>query len=238
MDLKNKNAIITGASRGIGKAIALALAAEGCNVALVARNETELNKVCAEAKSYGVKALAIALDLENMGNLKQVVEKTLTTFTKIDILINNAGYCVPAEFLEVTEELYDKHFFINLKAPFFLIQYVQNSMKENGEGHIINVSSTAALEIPSFHSAYGASKLGLVGFSKALYQTCKEFNIKVSVIYPHFTDTQMLRDIDPPVASDKWMSTDDIAGTVLFLLKSSNKMVIKDIFPIAFQTER
>lgn len=238
MDLKNKNAIITGASRGIGKAIALALAAEGCNVALVARNETELNKVCAEAKSYGVKALAIALDLENMGNLKQVVEKTLTTFTKIDILINNAGYCVPAEFLEVTEELYDKHFFINLKAPFFLNQYVQNSMKENGEGHIINVSSTAALEIPSFHSAYGASKLGLVGFSKALYQTCKEFNIKVSVIYPHFTDTQMLRDIDPPVASDKWMSTDDIAGTVLFLLKSSNKMVIKDIVPIAFQTER
>ena len=238
MDLKNKNAIITGASRGIGKAIALALAAEGCNVALVSRSETELKEVCAEAKTFGVQALAIVLDMEDMSNLKQVVEKTLSAFTMIDVLINNAGYCVPAEFLDVSEELYDKHFFINLKAPFFLTQYVLNSMKENGEGHIINISSAAALEIPSFHSAYGASKLGLAGFSKALYQTCKEFNIKVSVVYPHFTDTQMLRDIGPPVAPDNWMSTDDIAGTILFLLKSSTKMVIKDIIPIAFQTER
>ena len=238
MDLKNKNAIITGASRGIGKAIALALAAEGCNVALVSRNETELNKVCAEAKIFGVQALAVALDMEDMSNLKQIVDKTLAIFTKIDILINNAGYCVPSEFLDVSEDHYDKHFFINLKAPFFLTQYALNAMKGNGEGHIINISSTAALEIPSFHSAYGASKLGLVGFSKALYQTCKEYNIKVSVVYPHFTDTQMLRDIDPPVSPDKWMSTGDIADTIVFLLKSSNKMVIRDIIPIAFQTER
>lgn len=238
MELKGKTALVTGSNRGIGFAIALSLANEGCNIVIAARSIVELNKAAEAIKNTGASVLAVDIDLSNMNGLKKLIDKTVETFGNLHILINNAGLCVPMEFLDVSEEMYDKHFMINMKSPFFLTQYALEVMKNNNEGHIINVSSTAALDIPAFHSVYGAAKLAMSGFSKALYNTCKPFNIKVSTLYPHYTDTQMLREINPPVSSEKWMTANDMAETVLFLLKSSDKMIIKDIVPIAFQTER
>jgi 3-oxoacyl-[acyl-carrier protein] reductase len=150
-------------------------------------------------------------------------------YNSLEILINNAGVHFASPFLETTEEEWDASMEIHLKAVFLLNQAVLKVMKEKKQGYIINISSTAALEVPSRASAYGISKLGVKGLTHALYETGKEYGVKVSVIYPGMTDTKMLRDINLPVDPSCWMLPEDIAGCVLFLLKQSDRIIIKEL---------
>ncbi len=106
-------------------------------------------------------------------------------------------------------------------------------MVKRKSGYIINISSTAALEVPPGIAAYGISKLAMVGLTQAMYEVGKDFGVKVSAIYPGMTDTEMLRGFSPPVDPEKWMRPEDISDCVIFLLKQSDRMVIKDIIPWA-----
>lgn len=231
MDLKGKTAIITGGGRGIGRAVALDLAREGCNVVISSRNRQELDEVVKEAEDIGGKVMGLQMDLTVEQNLQILVDKSINVFGTIDILINNAGIIIPRPFNEITADEWDKTMNINLRSVFLLSQKALRVMMEKRSGYIINISSTVALGVPPHLASYGASKCGVAGLSQALHGTAKDFGIKVSTVYPGITDTKMVRDTDPPTKPEEWMQPEDISYCVLFLLKSSSRMIIKDVVP-------
>lgn len=233
MELNGKVAIVTGAGRGIGKEIAIDLAKEGCRVVLVSRTKRQLKMVKDEIKRLGGNAITADMDLCIPENIDKLVDRVVSEFGSVNILINNAAVLFSSDFLNITEDQWDNTMNINLKAPFLLSQRVLGVMKEHKNGYIINVSSTAALEVPEGIAAYGISKLGMVGLSQAMYEFGKKYGIKVSTLYPGMTDTEMLRSFNPPVDKVKWMKPDDISGCVVFLLKQSDRVVVRDIIPWA-----
>lgn len=231
MELKDKVAIITGAGRGIGKETAVKLAGKGCKVILVSRTAAQLDQTAAEIGEAGGTGVAVSADLAEPGSIEYIVAVTLETFGGIDILINNAAVLYATDLLDVTEEEWDQVMKVNQKAPFFLSQRVLPEMEKRGGGYIINISSTAALTVPPGIATYGISKKAIIGMSEALYERAKDFNVKVSVIYPGMTDTEMLRGFNPSVSPEKWMKPDDIAGCIEFLLTQSCRVVVKDMIP-------
>jgi short-subunit dehydrogenase len=233
MILKQKTAIVTGAGRGIGKDISLRLAEQGCNLVLVARTKEQLKKVKEEIDRNNTKAIIFPLDISEKGSISRIIEESMDQFDSIDILINNAAVLYPSDFMDITEKQWDKTMNINLKATFLLSQKILKIMVKQKSGYIINISSTAALEVPPGIAAYGISKLAIVGLTQALYEVGKDFGVKASAVYPGMTDTEMLRGVNPPVDPEKWMKPEDISDCVIFLLKQSDRMVIKDIVPWA-----
>lgn len=233
MKLDGKVAIVTGAGRGIGKNISLSLAEEGCRLVLISRTRSQLEKVKQEIVQKGGEAIIVATDISKKRNINMIIDETLKNYKTIDILINNAAVLYSSDFLDITEDEWDITMGVNLKAAFLLSQGVMKIIIKQGSGYIINISSTAALEVPPGIAAYGISKLGIVGLSQAMYEEGKKFGVKVSVIYPGMTDTEMLRGFNPPVSPDKWMFPSDISGCVLFLLKQSDRVIVKEIVPWA-----
>jgi len=231
MELENSVAIITGGGRGIGRATAIALAQEKCKLVLCSRNQEELNEVATDCEKWGTEVLPLRVDLSDASNVDHLVEKTLERFGKIDVLINNAGIIVPRSFIEISLEEWDETMDINLRSVFYLSQLVLKNMIPLQSGYIINISSTVALGVPPHLAAYGASKTGVVGLNQALYETAKEYGIKVSCIYPGITDTKMVRGLHPPTRPEQWMLPEDITDCILFLLKTNSRMVIKDLVP-------
>lgn len=232
-NLSGNVAIVTGAGRGIGKDIALRLAGEGCSVVAVSRTASELEKTIDEIKVKGGKAIPVVADLSNKNEISKIVSQAVTHFQKIDILINNAAVLFSSSFHKISEEQWDVTMNVNLKAAFLLSQQVLEVMEKQKSGYIINISSTAALCVAPDIAAYGISKLGMAGLTQALYETAKKFGVKVSIIYPGMTDTQMLRGFNPPVDPKKWMLPEDISDCVMFLLKLSERVVIKELTPWA-----
>ncbi len=233
MELRGKTAVVTGAGRGIGKDISLRLAEQGCNLAIVSRTEKQLKKVKEEIERINSKAIIFPLDISENGSISRIIEETQVHFNSIDILINNAAVLYPSDFVDITEEQWDKTMDINLRSTFPLSQKILKIMISRESGYIINISSTAALEVPPGIAAYGISKLAMVGLTQAMYEAGKDFGVKVSAVYPGMTDTEMLRGFSPPVDPEKWMKPEDISDCVIFLLKQSSRMVIKDIIPWA-----
>jgi len=238
MDLKGTTAIVTGAGRGIGKEIALHLAKESCKVVLVSRTESELREVEKMIKNRGGDAFVVVADISKKKDIDRILKLTIEKYKSLEILINNAGVHIVSPILEVTEAEFDININVNLKATFFLSQAALKIMKEKRQGYIINISSTAALEVPARAAAYGISKLGVKGLTQALYEIGKEYGVKVSVIYPGMTDTKMLREINLPVDPSCWMLPEDIAGCVLFLLKQSDRVAVKEIVPWAARHDK
>jgi 3-oxoacyl-[acyl-carrier protein] reductase len=238
MNLKGKIAIITGAGRGIGRAIALDLAKEGCHLVVTSRSQAELASLVEEAKISGVSAIGLPLDLCLEENIQKLVDQTVARFGVIDILINNAGVLYPEPFLEATLENWDQTMSINLRSVFLLSQKALRLMKERHSGYIINISSVQALGVQPHVAAYGVSKCGMVGLSQALYEAAKEYGVKVSTVYPGITDTQMVRDLNPPTQPEQWMLPDDISYCILFLLKQSERMIVRELIPWSVRYDR
>lgn len=231
MELKGKVAIITGAGRGIGRAIALDLAKEGCHLVLTSRTQSELASLVEEITVSGANAIGLPSDLCLEENIEKLVNQSVAKFGVIDILINNAGVLYPEPFLEATLEHWDQTMSINLRSVFLLSQKVLRLMKERHSGYIINISSVQAFGVQPHVAAYGVSKGGMVGLSQALYEAAKQYGVKVSTVYPGITDTQMVRDLNPPTKPEQWMLPEDISYCVLFLLKQSSRMIVKDVVP-------
>jgi len=233
MQLEGKVAVVTGASRGIGRTIAEKLAAKGCSVVLAARSRPELRAAETAIRAAGGKALSIAIDLTRPGAPPSVIDQAVAAFGTVDILVNNAAVLHTTPLLEVSEKEWDAVMSLNVKAPFLLSQAALRIMKERRSGYIVNISSTAALQVPQHLTTYGTSKKALIGLSEALYATAKEWGVKVSVIYPGMTDTEMLRSVGVTVPEEFWMKSEDIAACVLFLLEQSDRVVVRDLVPWA-----
>lgn len=228
-DLKNKNALITGAGKGIGKAIAIALAKEGVNVVLMARTQTEIDEVAKEISALGVKSLALTADVADMHSVNLAVEKALSTFKTIDILINNAGIAAFGKFLELEPSEWERIIQVNLMGVYYVTRAILPNMIERQTGDIINISSTAGLNGNALTSAYSASKFGLLGLTDSLMQEMRKHNIRVSALTPSTVATDMAKELNLTDGNpDKVMQAEDIAELLVAQLQLNRRVFIKN----------
>jgi 3-oxoacyl-[acyl-carrier protein] reductase len=228
-DLKNKTALVTGAGKGIGKAIALALAKEGVNVILVARTQEEIDSVAAKVRSLRVKALAITADVADINSVNAAVEKALSEFGAIDILINNAGIASFGKFLELEPTDWERIIQVNLMGPYYVTRAVIPNMIERQTGDIINISSTAGLAGNAMTSAYSASKFALLGLTDSLMQEMRKHNIRVTALTPSTVATDMAKELKLTDGNpDKVMQAEDMAELVIAQLKLNRRVFVKN----------
>ena len=227
--IKGKNALITGAGKGIGKAIALALAAEGTNVILLARTAADIEALAAEIKTYNVKALAVTADVADIASVNNAVAKALAEFGSIDILINNAGIGKFGKFLDLSPEEFEQIIKINLFGTYYATRAVLPGMIEQQSGDIINISSTAGLKGAAATSAYSASKFAVMGLTESLMQEVRKHNIRVTALTPSTVATDMAKDLNLTDGNpDKVMQPEDVAELIVAQLKLNKRVFIKD----------
>jgi 3-oxoacyl-[acyl-carrier protein] reductase len=217
--LEGKTAIVTGAGRGIGKAVSVALGKAGCRVVVAARTREQIEGVQKEIISQGGAALAIPADLTTDEDIRRLVEETQAEWGAVDILINNAGWGKRAAVVSASLTDWDRTFRLNLRAPMVLAKALLPNMIAKREGAIINIGSVSGKTGEANGAAYSASKFGLIGFTQSLYEEVREHGIKVAVILPGFVDTPLI----PPnrqLDRSKMIQAEDIARTVLFILTS------------------
>jgi 3-oxoacyl-[acyl-carrier protein] reductase len=182
--LKDKSALVTGASSGLGRATAISLARAGTDVALVARSTEDLESAREEVLRTGRRALTLPTNLAQDEEISATIERTVEEFGRIDVLVNAAGTDVPGTVEELAVEGWDRTLAVNLRAPFLLSKAAFPHMREAGGGTIVNVSSVAGKKGSANASAYCASKFGLTGFTQALADEGKEHSIRAIVLYP------------------------------------------------------
>ena len=213
--IEGKTALVTGAGRGIGRAIAIALAKAGCDVCITARSIDQLLDVQKEIYALKGKAVPIQADLTRDDDLESLVQSC----GPVDFLINNAGWGKRAPVVRSKIEDWDQTLRLNLRAPMVLEQKFLPAMIEKGAGAVINIGSVSGKSGEANGAAYSASKFGLIGFTESLYEEVREHGIKVTVILPGFVDTPMI----PPVKHldrSKMIQADDVAQSVLYVLNS------------------
>jgi 3-oxoacyl-[acyl-carrier protein] reductase len=228
-NLKNKNALITGAGKGIGKAVAIALAKEGVNVILMARTQADIDTVAAEINALGVKSLAITADVSDINSVNNAVEKAFAEFKTIDILINNAGIAAFGNFLELEPAAWERIIQVNLMGTYYVTRAVLPNMIENQTGDIINISSTAGLNGNALTSAYSASKFAVLGLTDSLMQEMRKHNIRVTALTPSTVATDMAKELKLTDGNpEKVMQSEDIAELIIAQLKLNRRVFIKN----------
>ena len=222
--LRGQVALITGASRGIGRAVALRLAHAGATTALASRTADDLQQVAAMIDAAGGKAFAIPTDVTEEQQLTVLVERTLSRFGHIDILVNNAGGGTPRTPI-VKARLADWEWTlrINLWATMVLSKLVLPGMIERQQGTIINLCSFAGMTGKAGEAAYAAAKFGVRGFTQSLFEEVREYGIKVSVICPGYVDTTMIPS-NRRVDRTRMIRPEDVAEVVCSVVTSSARM--------------
>ena len=218
--LDGKVALVTGAGRGIGRAVALMLAQSGCRVILCARTVEQLQAVEREIKDYHRTACAMPADLTDDAAVQKLAAEGRRVFGPIDILIHNAGWGKRASVARASLEDWDQTFRLNLRAPMMLARELLPDMIANGAGAVINIGSVSGKTGEANGAAYSASKFGLIGFTQSLYEEVREHGIKVSVILPGFVDTPLI----PPnrqLDRSKMIQPSDVAHAVYYVLTSA-----------------
>lgn len=227
-DLSGKRALITGGSRGLGKAVALALAEQGVNVAITGRSEESLKPVVEEIKQKGVKAAYATFDVTKKEEVFSALAQLQKDFGTFDILINNAGIAAFGEILEMDENLWEDIVKTNLFGPYYVVKAVVPSMVEKKSGDVINISSTAGLKGSAKTSSYSASKFGLIGLSESMMQEMRKHNVRVTTLTPSTIATDMaekdlkITDGNP----EKVLQPEDFAELVVSLLKLNKRAML------------
>jgi NAD(P)-dependent dehydrogenase (short-subunit alcohol dehydrogenase family) len=224
--------VVTGASRGLGKGCALALAGAGADVTVIGRNQVDLDSVAEEIRAVGRKATVIPIDVTNIG----LFADKLGQLSRIDIFVNNAGTNRPQPFLSVDPETYDALMDVNLRGAFFAAQAAARMMvaAKNG-GSIINMSSQAGHRALRDRTVYSASKFGLEGLTKAMAFELAEHSIRVNAVAPTFVETplasQFLQNkdfrnyVEGKIRLPRLGQVDDVAAAVLYLASPAASMV-------------
>lgn len=232
MRFKNKVVIVTGSSRGIGKATALAFAREGAKVVITSRNKRDCEQTAREVADAGGECIVYACDVSKVKDVNNMVKQTLKAFGKIDILVNNAGVFALKPIENVTEQDWDYTIDINLKGPFLLSKAVVPHLKPGAS--IVNIASVLGKVGAPTATAYCASKGGLITFTKALALELAPRNIRVNAIAPGPIKTAMLQGIEDPETKKEFLEwvplgrfgePEDIAQAVLFLASDESTYV-------------
>ena len=223
MTENKKTALVTGASRGIGKACAIELAKAGYDVAIsYAGNEEAANKTGAELKDLGVQAKAYKFDVSDKEACAKAVEEVLSDFGKLDVLVNNAGITRDGLFMRMSAENWEAVINTNLNSAFYMTSPVIKTMMKQRYGCIINMSSIVGVMGNAGQANYSAAKAGLIGFTKSLAKELGSRNIRVNAIAPGFIQTDMTKDLDTEKIAEhipmkRLGQPEDIAKAVRFL---------------------
>lgn len=227
-ELKGKIALITGGSRGIGKAIALALAEEGVNIAITGRNEEKLKEVVQEIERKGVKSAYAVFDVTAKTEVYGALEKLQKDFGTFDILVNNAGIAAFGGILEMDDEKWEEIVKTNLFGAYYIVKAVMPSMVEKKSGDVINISSTAGLKGNAMTSAYSASKFGLIGMSESMMLELRKQNIRVTTLMPSTIASDMSKEVLKITDGnpEKVLQPEDFAELVVDLLKLNKRAML------------
>lgn len=241
MILQNKTAIVTGATRGIGHAIAVRFAKEGCDVAFCGRTRNEkMIAVEQELSALGVKAKGYATDVADYDSAQAFVKEVLSDFGKVDILVNNAGITDDSAVKRMTEEQFDRVMHTNLKSVFCMTKAIQPAMWRQGHGAIVNIGSVVGIAGNYNQANYAASKAAIIGFSKSCAKEFAARNIRVNVVAPGFVQTEMTADI-PKELMDTWCSripmkrpgtVDEVAQACVFLASDMCPYITSVVLPV------
>lgn len=229
MHLQGQVAAVTGASRGIGRAIALALAAEGATVVALARSPEALRAVCGEIAAAGGKAEPWAMDVSSEEHIKAAVAYVRQSRQRLDILVNCAGIGVFGPLLEVSAEDWDRVMAVNARGPFLMCREAIPLMAASGGGCIINISSVVGLKGYVRQGAYVASKHALMGMTKVLAQEVQPLGIRVHALCPGGVDTDMIGDARPDLDRSQLIKPAEIAALVLWLVQQRGNAVIDEL---------
>lgn len=227
--LKNKTALVTGAGKGIGKAVALALAAEGVHVGLIARTEKDLQAVAEEIKATGVNVAFATADISNRAEVDAAVATITAALGNIQILVNNAGTGTFGKFLDLEPEAWEQQVKVNLFGTYYTIRAVLPQMLEKQAGDIINISSTAGKNGAAVTSAYSASKFGVFGLGESLMQEVRKQNIRVTTLAPSTIVTDLAYSADLIKGdAERVMHPEDFAEFIIAQLKLHPRMLLKE----------
>jgi 3-oxoacyl-[acyl-carrier protein] reductase len=239
--LKDRVAIVTGAARGIGKAIAWTFAREGAKLALVDVEKEKLETLQEQIRGQGGEALTLSCDVSKVSQVKQMVDRVKKAFGRIDILVNNAGIIRRGTIETVTEEDWDRVMEVNLKGPFNCSKAVVETMKAQAYGRIVNVSSIAG-KMGDITSApgYGSSKAGLDALTKTLARQLAAYGIHVNGVAPHAIETEMSAEWPPEkrkaivdaIPLKRLGKPEDVAEAVLFLASDTAAFITGEIIDV------
>ena len=240
-DLTGRTALITGASRGIGRAAALLLARQGARVVLAARNEELLDEVAGAVRAGGGEAHPMALDLGHHESIPTAVRGLPSEFAAVDILVNNAGITADNLLARMTLEQWQRVLDVNLTGAFVLTKALVRGMMRRRHGRVVSVSSVAGVVGNAGQANYAASKAGLIGFSKSLARELLSRGITVNVVAPGFIETDMTAAL-PDGAGERFLeqhglvrlgTVDDIAAAVLYLASDEASYVTGEVLSVS-----
>lgn len=223
MAASDKVALVTGAGRGIGRAVALALGREGYRVALVARTSPELDEVARELESDGGEALVLPTDLADAEATSLAVRRAVERFGRLDVVVNNAGLGEEHTFSEIQFEEIDRVLDVTLRGTLVTTRAALPYLLQRPEGAaVINIASIAGRRAVKGAGVYTAAKHGVVGFTESLFEEVRESGLKVCAILPGFVDTAMVADATPAQRA-KMVAPEDVADAVIWALATSSR---------------
>ena len=227
--ISNKTIIITGASRGIGRATALLLAQNGANVVAMARNEAELSTLAAEAATAQLNIKTIRGDVSVEADAQNVIDFALAQFGRIDLLINNAGYGIFKNVEDITLTEWDDLMATNARGMFLMTKAVLPHLKAQMSGHIINIASDVAKRTFAGGSLYTASKYAQEAFTGSLRKEARAFNVKVSAVYSGLVDSHFHDKGHGHPTSANWLKNQDMAEAIFYIASQPAHVVIDEL---------
>lgn len=239
--LKDKNIIVTGATRGIGKEIALTLAQNGANIAINYRNyNEEVEELINSIKEFGVDAIAVKCDVSKSDEVDNFISEVKNHFSSIDVLVNNAGITKDGLLLRMKDEDFNSVLDVNLKGTFNTTKSISPIMIKQKHGKIINISSVVGIVGNAGQCNYAASKAGVIGFSKSVARELASRNININVVAPGYIDTDMTKSLPDKVKDEilksipmkKMGNPKEVANLVLFLSSSLSDYITGQVINV------
>ncbi len=239
--LKGKNVLVTGASKGIGRAIAMKCAVEGANVAFTYLSSVEKGEALEnELKALGIKAKGYRSDASGYAAAEELINNVVAEFGKIDALVNNAGITKDGLLMRMSEEQWDEVIRVNLKSAFNLTKAVIKPMMKEKKGSIINITSVVGISGNAGQANYAASKAGMIGFTKSVAQELGSRNIRCNAIAPGFIETEMTAVLDPKV-KEEWEKgiplrragkAEEVADSVVFFASDNSTYISGQVLQV------
>lgn len=234
MSLKGKSAIITGGSRGIGRAIAIMLAKEGVDVAFTyIKSSLEAENLKSEIEKQGVQSLALQIDVRDFDKTKELVEKTKLAFGKLDILVNNAGITKDMALMFMTKDDWQSVIDTNLNGLFNVTRNAIVTFLKQKSGNIVNITSISGITGMARQTNYASSKAGIIGFTKSLAKETAAYNIRVNAVAPGFIETDMVSSLKEEYKNElkkviplgRFGTAEEVANTTRFLLSDESNFI-------------